>query len=66
MRNNEMAMQNNETAKQSKGDVKLQKGNARLRKYDTTKVQNYEEAMRKSEILHSETAKVRDGPIRTP
>ena len=56
---------NKETAKQRKGDAKLRKGDAKQRKYETTKVRNYERAMRKSEIFNSETAEVRD-PIRTP
>ena len=67
-------MRNNETAKQrdcetTKERCKTTKGRcetAKVRNYDTTKVRNYEMAMRKSEILNSETAKVRDGPIRAP
>ena len=61
MRNNEKAMRNNETVKQrdcdtTKGDAKLWKGDAKLWKYETTEVQNYDRAMRNSEISNSERA----------
>ena len=42
-------LRNNETAKQWKADAKVRNGDAKQRKYETTKVRNYEWAMRKIE-----------------
>ena len=72
MRNNERVMRKKETAKQR--DYETTKGRCETtkRRCETAKVRNsesaklYERAMRKSEILNSEKAKVRGGPIQTP
>ena len=73
VRNNETTKQRkSETAKHRKGDAKQRKGDAKqldcetrslrkyervMRNYETTKVRNLERAMRKSEILNSESAR---------
>ena len=69
MWNYERARRNSETRKQR--NCKTTKGRCAIRKramrdYEHTKVLTYKRVMRKSEVLISEIAKERDGPIRTP